>query len=308
MTIPAGAVVVDAMGGDHAPSAALDGAAVAAGRGVDVVLCGDASLRDRTDLPVVVSDGVVAMDEDAALGLRRVPDASIRVAARTVAAVPGSVLLSAGSTGATVGAALLELGRCDGVRRPVVAARVPLPAGGIVVLLDAGADPDPQPDAYPTMARLGVEHARAHGVAQPRVGLLNMGVEPGKGTRRTIEAEGLLADTDGFVGNVEPGDVLDGAVDVVVCDGFTGNLVLKTIEGLSARLADGVGARVPHDRAAQLLGVRGTVLVMHGAATGEDFAEAVSLAAERAAAGTGTAAAPAARTTDPVDTDADTRP
>ena len=286
MTIPAGAVVVDAMGGDHAPSAALDGAAVAAGRGVDVVLCGDASLRDRTDLPVVVADGVVGMDEDAALGLRRLPEASIRVAARTVADTPGSVLLSAGSTGATVGAALLELGRLDGVRRPVVAARVPLPDGGTVVLLDVGADPDPQPEAYPTMARLGAAHARAMGVDHPRVGLLNMGVEPRKGTRRTIAAEGLLAGSAGFVGNVEPADVLRGAVDVVVCDGFTGNLVLKTIEGLSAGMSDVADRRATRDRAAHLLGVRGTVLVMHGAATGEDFAEAVSLAARCATAGT----------------------
>ncbi|AXV08129.1 Phosphate:acyl-ACP acyltransferase PlsX [Euzebya pacifica] len=286
MTIPAGAVVVDAMGGDHAPSAALDGAAVAAGRGVDVVLCGDASLRDRTDLPVVVADGVVGMDEDAAMGLRRLPDASIRVAARTVADAPGSVLLSAGSTGATVGAALLELGRLDGVRRPVVAARVPLPDGGTVVLLDVGADPDPQPEAYPTMARLGAAHARAMGVDHPRVGLLNMGVEPRKGTRRTIAAEGLLAGSAGFVGNVEPADVLRGAVDVVVCDGFTGNLVLKTIEGLSAGMSDVADRRATRDRAAHLLGVRGTVLVMHGAATGEDFAEAVSLAARCATAGT----------------------
>ena len=286
MTIPAGAVVVDAMGGDHAPSAALDGAAVAAGRGVYVVLCGDASLRDRTDLPVVVAAGVVGMDEDAALGLRRLPEASIRVAARTVADAPGSVLLSAGSTGATVGAALLELGRLDGVRRPVVAARVPLPDGGTVVLLDVGADPDPQPEAYPTMARLGAAHARAMGVDHPRVGLLNMGVEPRKGTRRTIAAEGLLAGTVGFVGNVEPADVLRGAVDVVVCDGFTGNLVLKTIEGLSAGMSDVADRRATRDRAAHLLGVRGTVLVMHGAATGEDFAEAVSLAARCATAGT----------------------
>jgi glycerol-3-phosphate acyltransferase PlsX len=173
------------------------------------------------------------------------------------------------------------VGRVRGVRRPAVGALIPARAGGRVVLVDAGGSADAQPEALLGYARMGVAYAevlreipgRSEG---PRVGLLNVGAEPGKGNALTKAAFSLLESLPGFVGNVEPDGVLDGVVDVVVTDGFTGNIFLKTAEAVSG------GYR---DSAAMVLGIAGEVLVAHGAARAEEVADAVRMAAEAAAAG-----------------------
>lgn len=270
--LPAGTVVVDGLGGDHAPAAVLAGARQAADAGVDLVVVGP----DGSGLPTITCTQQVAMDDDPALALRRRPPPSIRVASRVVAASPGTALVSAGSTGATVAAALLDLGRLPGVRRPVVGVRLPVGGPTGVVLVDAGGDPDPDAAVLDLHAALGRAYAIAGGVQEPRVGLLNVGAEPGKGNALARAAHDVLVTTQGFVGNVEPGAVLAGAVDVVVTDGFTGNILLKTLEASAA----GAGAARPAgDRAAVLLGVRGTVLVGHGAWSATDVAAAVIMAA-----------------------------
>lgn len=279
MTIAPGAVVVDAMGGDLAPGAVLEGAAKAAEQGADVVLCGPVAELGPTELPVLESGGAVAMDQPAAIALRAVEAPSIRVAARAVAANPGTALLSAGSTGATVAAAVLELGRLTGVRRPPVAARIPRPGGGHTVLLDVGADPDPEPAALVGHAALGRGFARTMGVTNPTVGLLNIGTETGKGNALARAAAAALEGQPGFVGNVEPGALLDGSVDVVVTDGFSGNVVIKTLEAVDTTTGS------DRDRAAHVLGVRGTVLVAHGSADADQIAHAIMLAAESARQG-----------------------
>jgi phosphate acyltransferase len=271
-------VALDAMGGDHAPATTVAGALLARDDGVDVVLVGDAErLRAEpggTDLPVVHASEVVAMDEDPALALRSKRDASIRVAAALVADGSADALVSAGSTGATLAAGLLAIGRAPGVRRPAVAAVLP---GTGTVLLDAGASPDVQPDALVAYARMGAAYATVRGVAAPRIGLLNVGAEPGKGNALARAAEELLAELEGFVGNVEPAAVLAGAADVVVTDGFTGNVLLKTLEAAAgAGGADGPGAAV-------LLGCARPVLVAHGDAGPEEIAAALRTAAEVAA-------------------------
>ncbi len=240
-------------------------------------------------LSVVPAAEVVGMGEDPALALRTKRDASIRVAARLVAEGRADALVSAGSTGATLAAALLLLGRLPGVRRPVVGALVPTKHGRIV-LVDAGGFAAAQPEALVSYARVGAAYAEVLGVDAPRVGLLNVGVEPGKGNALAKAAHELLGGVPGFVGNVEPDGVLGGSVDVVVTDGFTGNIFLKAVEAASG----GYG-----DRAAVVLGVAGEVLVAHGAASAGEVAGAVRMAAAAAGAGlSGKIAAQLARSTE----------
>jgi glycerol-3-phosphate acyltransferase PlsX len=274
-------VALDAMGGDYAPAATVTGAMQAYKAGVDVVLVGQ-PVRLRAAmagegalglLSVVPAAEVVSMDEEPALALHTKRDASIRVAARLVAEGRADALVSAGSTGATLAAALLLLGRLPGVRRPVVGALLPTKQGR-VVLVDAGGLAAAQPEALVGYARMGVAYAGVLGVEEPRVGLLNVGLESGKGNALAKAAHELLHGLEGFVGNVEPDGVLRGSVDVVVTDGFTGNIFLKAVEAASG----GSG-----DRAAVVLGVAGEVLVTHGAARATAVAEAVRMAAEAAA-------------------------
>jgi glycerol-3-phosphate acyltransferase PlsX len=279
-------VALDAMGGDHAPDAVVDGALRAQGEGVEIVLVGRpddiaaalARLGAPGALPVATASEVVGMDEDAAFALRTKRDASIRVAAQLVASGDADALVSAGATGGTLAAALLVLGRLPGVRRPAVGALIPSRDGGRVVLVDAGGSPDAQPEALLGYARMGMAYAEVLGEAPrpPRVGLLNVGAEAGKGNALAKAAHELLEGLPGFAGNVEPGGVLEGLVDVVVTDGFTGNIFLKTAEAVSG------GYR---DSAALVLGVAGEVLVAHGAAGAEEVADAVRMAVEASAAG-----------------------
>jgi glycerol-3-phosphate acyltransferase PlsX len=200
------------------------------------------------------------------------------VACQLVADGEADAVVSAGSTGATLAAALLTIGRLPGIRRPVVAAVLPV-EGGRAVLADAGGSMDVQPEALPGYAAMASAYATVLGIAAPRIGLLNVGAEPGKGNALTKAAFDLLRGMEGFVGNVEPLAVLGGAADVVVTDGFTGNVFLKTVEA-SAR-----DITAETDATAILLGVAGEVLVAHGDASAHDVAQALARAAEVAQAG-----------------------
>ncbi|MBA2730360.1 MAG: phosphate--acyl-ACP acyltransferase [Euzebyaceae bacterium] len=278
-------VALDAMGGDHAPAATVAGALLAADAGLDVVLVGrpdalTAELRRAGAdgrLAIVAADEVVGMHEDAVAVLRSKRTSSIRVAAELVASGQAQAMVSAGSTGATLAAALLALGRLRGVRRPVLAVVLPTPAGD-VVLADAGGSPDPQPETLVTYGRMATAYARARGRLTPSVGLLNVGSEAGKGNVLVKRAFTLLDGSDGFVGNVEPTAVLAARVDVVITDGFTGNVFLKTLEAMAGGSGDTAGAAV-------LLGVAGEVLVAHGAADAPAVAAALQTAASVAGAG-----------------------
>jgi len=255
------------MGGDLAPAVPVAAAAAAvAEHGLDIVLVGDPEALSATGstLPFAASRGVIGMGEEGALAVRAKPEASIRVAVGLVADGRAGAVVSAGSTGATLAAALLGLGRLPGVRRPAIAAVLPVRGGGAgsgAVLVDAGGSTEVQPEGLLAHARMGVAYARARGVAAPRVGLLNVGTEAGKGSDLARAAGALLGGLTGFTGNVEPDGVLRGDVDVVVTDGFTGNILLKTVEALA-----GGGPDYGGPGAAVLLGVAGTVLVAHGAA------------------------------------------
>lgn len=232
------------MGGDLAPSAVVDGAVAAARHlGVQIALIGPTAALEqalashpdwsRLGMEIVDAPDVIAMTDRPAAALRRKPRASIRVAADLVSAGKAAALFSAGHTGATVMAAYGGFGLLPGVDRPALAAVVPTrttPA----VLLDAGANVECRPQHLLQFALMGSVYARAAlGVAKPRVGLLSIGEEETKGNDLTIEAHRLLkAAVPHFIGNIEGREIFGGAADVIVCDGFTGNVVLKTSEGL----------------------------------------------------------------------------
>jgi phosphate acyltransferase len=234
-------IAVDAMGGDHAPGAIVAGALAAASEGTPILLVGPADLKERADigdLPLLEAGEVIEMHEDAGRAVRRKKDSTLVRAAEAVRDGQASAMISAGNTGATMASALLRMGRISGVSRPAIATIIPVPNGSPTVLLDAGANSEVQPDWLVQFAQMGSIFARHRfGVAAPKVGLLSIGEEPGKGDTLRKEAFELLSaaaasNSDlNFIGNVEGRDVMSDTADVIVTDGFTGNVVLKTLEG-----------------------------------------------------------------------------
>jgi phosphate acyltransferase len=231
-------IAVDAMGGDHAPSQIIEGARQAIAAGIGVVLVGrSAELGDTGGIDVIEASEVIGMDEDPAKGVRTKKDASLVRAAEAARDGKASAFLSAGNTGATMASALLRMGRIKGVIRPAIATPIPVIGATPTVLLDAGANAECTTEMLVQFAQMGSVMARhRYGIATPRVGLLSIGEEDGKGNPLAKEAnEAFRAGAAGagvhFIGNVEGRDVMSDRVDVVVTDGFTGNVVLKTLEG-----------------------------------------------------------------------------
>lgn len=236
-------VAVDAMGGDHAPAAVVHGAIEAARGGIGVALVGIASqiqsaLRrcgDTRGLPfsIIEAPDVIAMDEPPLAALRRKPAASIRIAADVVARGDAQALFSAGHTGATLLSAHSAFGLLPGVDRPALAVTVPTRTGR-AILLDAGANVECRPNHLVQFGVMGAAYARVDlNRERPNVGLLSIGEEAGKGNDLVREAHaGLSASPLSFIGNLGAEDLFSGRADVVVCDGFTGNIALKVGEGL----------------------------------------------------------------------------
>ena len=309
-------IAVDAMGGDDAPRHVVDGA-LAAARHFDlgVQLVGrSAALEpelarypdvDPARVKVVDAEDVVTMDESPAAALRRKPRASVKVAAESVARGETSALFSAGHTGATVMAAYGAFGPLPGVDRPALAATIPTrrrPA----ILLDVGASVECRPQHLLQFAVMGSVYARVvFDIPAPRVGLLSIGEEETKGNELTREAHRLLKSAPlAFIGNVEARDVYSGDADVIVCDGFTGNVALKISEGLvdmveelmsqelSSTITTRVGSlltrralrhfsrRVDYSEfgGAPLLGVAGVAIVGHGRSGARAVRNAVAMA------------------------------
>jgi glycerol-3-phosphate acyltransferase PlsX len=315
-------IAVDAMGGDDAPRPIVDGA-LAATRHFDVgiALVGPAARLagevarhpgiDPSRIRLVEADGAIAMADRAVAALRRHPAASIKVAADVVARGEAAALFSAGHTGATVMAAHGAFGMLPGVGRPALAATIPT-AGRAAVLLDVGASVECRPSHLLHFAVMGSIYARVGlGVEAPRVALLSIGEEATKGNELTREAHRLLQDSPvRFIGNIEARDVYRGAADVIVCDGFTGNIALKISEGvvemverqlgdeLSRTVTTRVGSlltrramrhfrgRVDYSEygGAPLLGVAGIAIVGHGRSSARAVRNAVAMAYRFAAA------------------------
>jgi len=284
------------MGGDHAPRLVVDGA-LAAVRDFEfgVALVGPADLLgaelrrhaalDRSRVRIIDAPDVVAMDEAPAAALRRKPAASIKVAAETVASGGAAAMFSAGHTGATVMAAYTAFGMLPSVDRPALAATIPRPQCP-AILLDVGATVECRPAHLVQFAVMGSVYARvAFGIAAPRVGLLSIGEEASKGNELTREAHRLLKTSPvSFIGNVEARDVYSGKADVIVCDGFTGNVALKISEGLVEVLADFLTddfrRRVDYSEygGAPLLGLAGVAIVGHGRSSAKAVRNGVALA------------------------------
>lgn len=229
-------VALDAFGGDHAPAAVLDGALLAHNQGIPVVLVGDAERLRGTvprGLEVVHAPEVVGMDEPASTPIRRKPDASIRRVFELVKTGKAQAAVTCGHSGAAMASALYVLGPIEGVERPPLCTVVPRRDGGQLVLLDLGANVDCKPSLLADFAVLGDAYARAVlQLPRPRVGLLANGEEASKGNTQVRAAWPEIEALDlNFVGNVEPLGALRGECDVLVCDGFVGNIMLKTVEG-----------------------------------------------------------------------------
>lgn len=237
-------IAVDAMGGDDAPRAPIEGASLAARDGIEVVLVGDRAkltpelerLGNPAGLVIEHAGEVVGMDEKPT-AVRRKRDASVRVCARLVKEGRAQAVVTAGNTGAAMIAAKTVMGGIPGIERPALAAVFPR-RGGHTVILDVGANVDARPEHLGQFAIMG--HFYAQGVlgkASPRVGLLSVGEEDVKGNELTRQAREVIEQAGlDFVGNVEGSDVFSGRADVVVCDGFVGNVVLKSNESLAGFL------------------------------------------------------------------------
>lgn len=310
-------VAVDAMGGDEAPEEIVAGARRAVDElGVPVILVGQLEILEPMagGLEIIPASQVIAMDADPASSVRRMKDSSLVRAAEAVRDGKASAMVSAGNTGATMASALLRMGRIKGVSRPAIATPIPVPGHLPTVLLDAGANAECNSDLLVQFAQMGTVFARErYGITQPRVGLLSIGEEPTKGTSLVKETHGLLSSSASlaaaggrFIGNVEGRDIMTDDVDVVVTDGFTGNIVLKTLEGgmraLVAAIFEAFGASADTQAAsevllpglaplyatldpdntggAMLLGVEGLCLISHGSSTATAIVNAVRVARE----------------------------
>ena len=242
-------IALDAMGGDHAPREIVTGAIHAARvHGLRICLVGDpeqihaeidALGGEITGISVESAPDVIGMHEHPARALRAKPHASLPVAVTMVQEGRASAAVSAGNSGAILAAGIFILKRQSGIERPAFAGTVPTRAGQ-VLLIDMGANAECKPEYLLQFAHMGAVYMRlAFGVKEPRIGLINNGEEEGKGTTLTLAAHELLrASTLNFAGNIEGNDIMSGDVDVVVCDGFTGNVILKTLEGTASAIVD----------------------------------------------------------------------
>jgi len=299
-------VAVDALGGDRAPHEIVAGALNAASPEIRPVLFGPADL-DARGLEHVVTDGIVGMDDKPAEAVRGKPDSSLVRSVRAVGDGVADAVVSAGNTGAMLAASLLHVRRLAGVHRPAIGVVLPTRVGASV-LLDAGANADARPEHLLQFAHMGsVFAAELLEIAEPAVRLLSIGEEAEKGNQLTLEAHRLLLGAPGlrFEGNTEGRTLLEGEADVVVTDGFTGNVALKTLEGTIASVLGALrhdletsirgslgGALIrPATRAlrtrldpethggAYLLGLRGIVVIAHGSSSRRAIANAIRLAA-----------------------------
>ena len=314
-------IAVDAMGGDYAPEEVVLGAieAVKAYKKYDVVLVGDAKeirrvmteygTTESDRLSIVHAGEVIEMDEHPAQAIRKKKDASIVVATRLVKEGVCDAVVAPGSTGAAVTAALLGLGRIKGIERPCIGTHIPSKKG-VSILLDSGANSDSKPKHLVQAAIMGSHYAQhIFGIKEPNIGLLNIGAEASKGNELAQTTYPMLEQTKtiSFYGNVEGRDITEGIVDVVVCDGFVGNIILKFGEGIALLIMQlvkdsirnggllaklGAMAVLPAFRhlrkrldfteygGAPLLGIDGSFIICHGSSKAKTIRHAVRVAGE----------------------------
>ena len=316
-------IAVDAMGGDNAPAAVVEGAVLAACEyEIEILLVGqqeavDEQLRKldvgKGKIKVVPASQVVLMDESAAEAIRRKKDSSLAVSARLLKNGEADAMISAGNTGAALATTRALLGKLEGVSRPAIATIIPNPVGA-TILLDAGANAGScRPEHLLQFAVMGEIYAKAvMNMDDPRVGLLSVGEEKTKGSAITLAAYPMMeASITNFIGNVEGKDIVNGAADVVVCDGFVGNVVLKLIEGVAETLYNSIREEIDRSILAKvgmllagsalqkfkhrldyeehggapLLGVNGVCLISHGKSSANAIKSAIRIASDFVAQG-----------------------
>ena len=314
-------IAVDGFGGDYAPEQVVAGCLQAASEDrIPILLTGDQAVlapliagRPGSELiEIVHASEQIGMDEAPVEAVRAKKDASLTVAARLVKDKEAAGLVSAGNTGACMAAALFIIGRIKGIERPAITSLMPT-VKGICLMVDVGANVDCRPSHLAQFAQMGAIYAqRVLGRPNPRVGLLNIGEEPSKGNDAAQKAYPLLSCADiNFIGNIEGRDIPGGEADVVVCDGFVGNIVLKFAEGLGlgmfSMLKEELTASLPRKLAAAvlrpglakikkkmdyaeyggapLLGVKGTVIIAHGSSNAKAIRNAIRVAKEAASYG-----------------------
>lgn len=313
-------IAVDAMGGDHAPTAVVEGVVLAGQEkptGIELILVGDESkikleltrlnALDLPNISIIHSSQVVEMHESPVLAIRRKKDSSIMRCARLVKEGHASAFISAGNTGAAVVVTKIKWRSLPGVERPAIAVVMPSPYG-VFVILDAGATPDCKPVHLLQFAVMGEVYARyILNIKNPRVGLLSLGEEETKGTELTREAFRLLQNAGqkiNFIGNIEGNDIFTDRVDVIVCDGFMGNVILKVCESLAGAFQHIIKEEVMKDfwakmgallikrtfkkiakkvhyaeyGGAPLLGVNGTCIISHGRSSPQAIKNAIGVA------------------------------
>lgn len=312
-------IALDAMGGDDAPHSMVEGAVMAAAEGIPVALVGDSEVLGHelnirggapSGLRIVHAPDVVGMGDKAAREVRRQRETSLYVGIELVKKQEAGALVSMGNTGAAMATALVVLGRIKGIERPALGAVLPTIDGGKMMFLDVGANADARPSHLVQFAHMGEAYMRSvYGVSAPRVAMLSIGEEESKGSNLVTETHQLLAkDTRlvNFTGNIESREILSGHADVIVTDGFTGNVCLKLAEGIVGLLFDqlrdaanaslrnkiggalllpslrGVRARLDYRvyGAVPLLGVEGGVFIGHGRSDGEAVRSAIRTAHE----------------------------
>ncbi|MBA2750018.1 MAG: phosphate acyltransferase PlsX [Tatlockia sp.] len=311
-------IAIDAMGGDHAPAEIITGALRAREElDVEILLVGDpqqikSHLPQQTNfgqLEIVASEGTIEMHEEPLSGIKRKPKASINVAMDLVKQQRADAVVSAGHSGAAMAAGLLRLGRLKGIDRPAIGAVLPTIASKPVIILDVGANVDCRPKFLEQFALMGSIYSQyVLGVDEPKVGLLNIGEESCKGNELAIRTYELLEKNPrvSFIGNAEGRDVLSGRFDVIVCDGFTGNVLLKFAEAVGEVLLQILREELPQGLRGQigtailepnlkrikqrvdhaehggglLLGVAGVCIISHGSSQAPSVFNAIRLAKE----------------------------
>jgi glycerol-3-phosphate acyltransferase PlsX len=311
-------IALDAMGGDFAPGPNVHGAIAAVQQNPELVvlLVGDQAQLERLlaeagysgkQIVVIPSEGVAGMDEKPMEALLKKPNCSIAVCWKLMAGREADAVVSAGSTGAVVGAGLRTRLFLKGVRRPGIGVVLPTMTGQ-TVLLDVGANPGAKPEHLAQYAVMGDIYARqVMGIASPRIGLMNIGSEEGKGTEQIRDTHKLISDSpvrERYLGNVEGRDLFQGAADVIVCEGFVGNVVLKASEGMAEMMLKGLAHEVlqhvdqekhlvgrafenverrfsyHESGGAPLLGVDGVCMICHGSSTERSILNALRRAVE----------------------------
>lgn len=305
---------MDAMGGDFAPYEIIKGAqqAVAENSDLELILVGQTEKIKSSRFSIIDARETIGMDESPVAAVREKKDASINVALEAVKTGKADAVVSAGNTGAFMAAALFKLGRIPGVERPAIAAIFPTRTGQ-VLCLDMGANSDNRPQHLKQFAEMGSLYAEhVMHIKSPRVGLLNIGEEPEKGNELTLATYPILKGSSiNFIGMIEAKEIISGKVDVVVCDGFTGNLILKFGESVSGFIIDllkaellknpitwlasilllpsilGIKKKVDSDEfgGAPILGVNGICIKAHGRAKAKAIKNAIRVAAEAAREG-----------------------